>query len=272
MIRRIDSAALLVRSVPYGEADLIATFFTRESGKLSAVVRGARKSSKRFGGALEPIHELMVTLEDKGKELCVLKEARIHRARMTIASRLEAMEAAGQALRWIRHLCPARTPEPAAWRSLDALFDRLDVPPEVTSETGADGAALPPVRALERQELAIFGLRLLTDMGYALELDHCLRCQKACPPGRSAFLDPVGGGIVCTSCGGARRTIDADLRVLAARAQRGENVALSVANARELVDISEEAMAAHAGLEADGAERHGGRGANFLARSRRRSL
>jgi DNA repair protein RecO (recombination protein O) len=233
VIRRIQSAALLVRSIPYGEADLIATFFTEEHGLLGAIVRGARRSTKRFGGALEPIHELAVTLEDKGSELCVLKEARIGRPRTSITASLPAMEAAGQALRWIRHLCPPRTPEPAAWRSVAALLDTL----EVGAETAANA------------DLAIFGLRLLTDMGYALELDRCIRCGRACPETRSAFLDVAGGGIVCTSCGGARRTISGDLRALAARAQRGERVSLSADAASEIVPIVEEAMAAHAGFD-----------------------
>jgi len=246
VIRRIDSAALLVRSVPYGEADVIATFFTRDGGKLSAIVRGARRSTKRFGGALEPIHELFVTLEDKGKELCVLKEARIQRPRTGIAASLDAMEAAGQALRWVRHLCPARTPEPAAWRSLVELLDALD-------EGGAPGGRDA------RGHLAVFGVRLLTDMGYALELDRCIRCGRVCPEGRSAFLDAAGGGIVCTSCGGARRTISGELRALAARAQRGDLGALLPEGVRErtlsweaagqIIDIAEEAMAAHAGFD-----------------------
>lgn len=236
MIRRIDSAALLVRSVPYGEADVIATFFTRESGKLSAIVRGARRSTKRFAGALEPIHGLMVTLEDKGKELCVLKEARIQRPRTGIATSLEAMEAAGQALRWVRHLCPLRTPEPAAWRSLEDVLEALD----------AEGTR----SAMEaRRHLAIFGLRLLTDMGYALELNRCIRCGRICPEGRSAFLDAAGGGIVCTGCGGARRTISGELRSLAARAQRGEAVTLSWEIAGEIIEVAEEAMAAHADFD-----------------------
>ncbi len=236
MIRRIDSAALLVRSVPYGEADVIVTFFTKDSGKLSAIVRGARRSTKRFGGALEPIHELVVSLEDKGRELCVLKEARIQRPRTGIATSLEAMEAAGQALRWVRHLCPARTPEPAAWSSLEELLDTLDT----SGERSASEA---------RRHLAIFGVRLLTDMGYALELDRCIRCGRPCPEGRSAFLDAGRGGIVCTSCGGARRTISGELRALAARAQRGEAVPLTWEVAGEIIDIAEEAMAAHAGFD-----------------------
>ncbi len=234
MIRRIDSPALLVRSVPYGEADVVATFFTEEHGKLSAIVRGARKSTKRFGGALEPIHGLFVSLEDKGKELCVLKEARIERPRTGLASSLEAMETAGQALRWIRHLCPFRTPEPEAWRSLVALLEALDTPGEP---------------AELRTRLATFGLQLLTDMGYALELERCIRCGTPCPEGRSAFVDASAGGIVCTSCGGARRTISGELRALAVRAQRGGLVPLSWALAGTLIEIAEEAMAAHAGFD-----------------------
>lgn len=228
--KRVESAALLVRSIPYGEADIIATFFTEEGGKLSAIVRGARKSSKRFGGALEPIHELFVTLEDKGKELCVLKEARIGRARTGITSDLDAMEAAGQALRWVRHLCPARTPEPAAWRSLRLLLDVLD-------ERKTD--------VLVGQSLASFGLRLLADVGYALELEQCVRCARPCPAGRSAYVDAAGGGLVCSSCGGARRTLTGEMRSAAASLARGDEVVLTRAQIAELVEIIEDALAAH---------------------------
>jgi DNA repair protein RecO (recombination protein O) len=222
--------ALLVRSVPYGDADLVATFLMQTSGKVATIVRGARSSTKRFGGALEPMHELMIDVEDRGKELCVLKEARIRRARSGIAADLETMEAAGQALRWARHLCPPRTPEPAAWRSLEDLLESLDA-------HAGDPQAL----------LAAFGLRLLTDVGYALELERCVRCGRACPEGKTACIDAASGGIVCTSCGGARRTISGDLRALAAVVQRGERQALDREQALALIAIASEAMAVHSG-------------------------
>ena len=231
--RRIESAALLVRSVAYGEADLIATFFTETDGKLPAIVRGARRSSKRFGGSLEPIHELFLTLDDKGKELCVLKEARIARARQGIVADLDRMDAAGRALRWVRHLCPARTPEPSAWASLRALLDVLDA--------GAFGK--PPL-----QHLAVFGLGLLTYVGYGIDFERCVRCGKPCPDGRPAFID--AGGLVCMSCGGARRTIAADLRAVALRAQAREpDLAMTAAQASDLVAIAEGAMSAHADFD-----------------------
>lgn len=195
------------------------------------MVRGARRSTKRFGGALEPLHELVLVLKDKGKELCVLEEAKIGRARQGLTSDLDAMEAAGRALRWVRHLCPARTPEPAAWASLASLLDLLDA---------------RPTAAVIQRHLAVFGLGLLADVGYALDFERCVRCGKPCPEGRSAFIDAAGGGLVCMSCGGARRTIDADLRALARRAQAQDpDLVLTSAQASELVTIAEEAMSAH---------------------------
>ena len=44
---RIDSDALVVRTVEVGEADIVATLVTEQAGKVSAVVHGARKSSRR---------------------------------------------------------------------------------------------------------------------------------------------------------------------------------------------------------------------------------
>lgn len=231
-MRRIESPALLVRSVAYGEADLVATFFTETDGKMSAIVRGGRRSTKRFGGALEPIHEIVVTLEDKGKELSVLKEARVARARSGVVADLARMETAGRALRWARHLCPPRTPEPGAWASLRALLDALD-----------DGAPAPA------SHLAVFGLRLLADVGYGVDLERCVRCGRPCPEGRPAFVDSAGGGIVCTSCGGARRTLGKGARAAGARAARGDAVTMTDAEAAELLAMVEDAMAAHADFD-----------------------
>jgi len=231
LIRRIDTPALLVRSVKYGEVDLVLTFFTESDGKLAAIARGAQKNSKRFAGALEPIHELFIILEDKGKELCTLKESRIARARTGVASDLDAMETAGRALRWVRHLCPARTPEPGAWRELRSLLDVLDTRTEIPIE----------------QHLATFALRLLAEVGYGLELERCAICGRPCPEGRAAHV--ASSGLVCSQCGGAHRTMSGEVRSLAARAERGEPVVMTRDQAESILSIVEEAMAAHADFD-----------------------
>src|SRR5207237_10078531 len=50
-----ESEAIVLRTYPLREADLLVTLFTRVEGKVHGVARSAKKSKRRFGGALEPL-------------------------------------------------------------------------------------------------------------------------------------------------------------------------------------------------------------------------
>ena len=229
---RIEGEALVVRTVEYGESDVIATLITEPAGKVSAIVRGARRGSRRIGGALEPVHTIHVLLEDKGSELATLKESRIVRMRAGVVGNLEALEAAGVALRWVRHLFPPRTPEPHGWRVLVGLLDVLD--------TGGT----PP-----QAELARAGLGLLAAVGFGLELGRCAVCGKECPPGKAACIDPQRGGLVCMSCGGARTVLAPEVRAAAEALVEGRTGGVAEAHVREVLHLVDRAMAVHAGFE-----------------------
>lgn len=233
--RRVETEALVVRSVEYGEADAVVTLFTRAEGKVSAMVRGARKSTKRLGGALDPMHTIEVVYADRGSELVTLEQARICRLRAGLTAHLDALEAAGQALRWLRHLCAPRTPEPDAWADVAALLDALD-----------GGAAPSPA-------LARFGLRLVAGAGWGIDFGQCVRCGKPCPPDRPAAFDAGRGGLVCQACGGATRLVAAPVRALAKGALARESPATGPAGRpdqwQELLDLVGDVMVAHTGYK-----------------------
>jgi DNA repair protein RecO (recombination protein O) len=257
-VSRIDSDALVVRTVELGEADVIATLFTEQVGKISAIVRGARKGSRRIGGALEPVHTIGVLLEDRGAELATLKEARIVRTRPRVTADLDALDAAGTILRWARHLFPPRTPEPAGWRVLIDLLDVLE-----------EGLRSP------RKELASAGLALLAAVGYGLELERCVGCARPCPTGKAAYIDPARGGLVCRSCraGGSAASgapgRESSPPASSALSQRGQHLTVlsvaerdglralaagraqdaSVKQADTVLTLIDRALAAHTGLE-----------------------
>jgi DNA repair protein RecO (recombination protein O) len=228
----LESDALVVRTVEFGESDVIATLITEEAGKVGAVVRGARKGSRRVGGALEPVHTISVLLEDKGAELTTLKESRIVRVRSGVVARLDALDAAGAALRWARHLFPPRTPEPAGWA---VLVDLLD---------GLEAASEPPRRALARA-----GLAMLAAVGYALELEQCAVCGRSCPPGKAACVDPARGGLVCRACGGASSVLSPADREAARVLAEGRSNDVSDESAETVLGLVDRAMAVHAGFE-----------------------
>lgn len=51
----LTSEAVVLRTWPLRESDLIVSFFTRDYGRIKGVAKAALKSRRRFGGALEPM-------------------------------------------------------------------------------------------------------------------------------------------------------------------------------------------------------------------------
>ena len=249
-MRVVHSRALLLRTVPYGETDLILTLLTETEGRVGARLRGGRKSSKRAAGGVEPFHTLDVILEDRGTELMTLKESRLVTVRANLAGSLPSMEAAGSALRWARHLLPPRHREPLAWATIIELLDAMD---------REDASPLLPSAVL-----AVAGFHLLSSVGYALDLERCVVCARPCRSGAPAFVDAGRGGLICRSCGGRGRLLGGATRELAVRAQRREDSPgpggvsldwltppswLSASQTNDLLAVLSDAMAAHTGLD-----------------------
>lgn len=228
--------ALLLKRIEYGEADLVLSLFTERYGRVSALARAARKSTRRYGGALEPMHTLEVGLEERPKsELFMLREARIAVPRLGLIENLARLEAAGKALSWARRAAPPRTPEPDLWDAVVALLDEL---------TRRDQPIEP------KRLLAAAGLRILATLGWGLDFERCVRCGKACPPDQVALVDPQHGGLVCRACGGARVRLDGPTRERLARAAAtGDAEALTTSDAELASDLVDAVLKAHAGLE-----------------------
>ena len=50
----VKTAAIVLHSRKWGDADRIVTFYTMRIGKLRGVARGARRLKSRLGGMIEP--------------------------------------------------------------------------------------------------------------------------------------------------------------------------------------------------------------------------
>jgi DNA repair protein RecO (recombination protein O) len=223
----------MLRRVAYGESDLIVTMLTRDLGVVSALARSARKTHKRFVGALEPMHTLRVELVERvGAELMTLRDSVIDVPRRELTADLERMEAAGRALGWVRRGAPERTAEPDAWQVLTELLDQLDTP--------ADHHA-PVVH------LAACGLRLLSAFGWGLDFERCVVTGRVCEAGRPAMIDATRGGLVSRAAGGARLQLSGAQRERLLWASRGRAGALQTSDADVVLGLIEEALRAHVG-------------------------
>jgi DNA repair protein RecO (recombination protein O) len=187
--------ALLLRAVDYAESDRIVTLLTSRFGKASFIARGARRSKKRFGGALQPLHLLRVELSKGKGELGSLLQAQITRSFPRILTDLGRMGAGFAATEWVRELLPEHEVELAVWEACSGLLAALEAP-----------------RASPSRLLLCFEVRLLTLLGFAPQLEHCGLCGREPAPAQGAAFDAREGYLVCQRCGGAPHYLGGGLR------------------------------------------------------------
>jgi DNA repair protein RecO (recombination protein O) len=223
----------------------VVTLFTESLGQVAALARAARKSQRRFGGSLEPFHTLTAELDETaGADLMTLASAQIEVARAHLYGHLDAMEAAGKFLTWIRHATAAHTPEPLVWQLAQSCLDELELAARAVGATGELTTQPPgPTRVL-----ATRGLQLLAAAGWRLELEHCVQSGVRCPEGKSAMIDPERGGLVSRSEGGAPFLVSGPVRRRLIEAQEGRSDALEEEDGALGLELVERCLRAHAGL------------------------
>jgi DNA repair protein RecO (recombination protein O) len=183
---RQTTRALLLRSVDYGESDRIVTFFTEELGKISALARGARKSHRRFGGALEPFSLIEIGLESRRAGLMQIKDATLIEANPGLAKDLNRMGVASLILELIR--------ETTAEQVSDRLLFEIAAKALELVASIELGKIVPILFAVQ--------LRILSVSGVGVSILRCNACGRVVPPGKPVRFHPERGGVVCTPCGG----------------------------------------------------------------------
>jgi len=177
---------VVLKTTPLRESDLLVSLYTQERGRVSAVARGARKSQRRFAGALQllVLGRYQLGRRPRG-ELWGLDGAEVEREWTRLASDVVAVAHASYAAELVGALLPPEAPDPHALALVVAIWDSL-----------ADGGPSPAaLRALE--------LSLLELAGHAPALDGCAACSG--PLAGGAMFDPSRGGAICRRCAATSR-------------------------------------------------------------------
>src|SRR5258706_6458598 len=72
--RVYTTEAIVLRRTDFGEADRILTLFTPSYGKVRAIAKGARRTTSRLAGHLEPFTRTQLLLAT-GRELDIVAQA-----------------------------------------------------------------------------------------------------------------------------------------------------------------------------------------------------
>ena len=194
-----ESEAIVLRTYPLREADLLVTLFTRTEGKVHGVARSAMKSRRRFGGALEPLTYVRAHYEDRERrELARLDSCEVLESPLASEVTYPRAVALAHVAELLDELLPDREPNDAVFRLALAVLSGL---------RGSD-LWLP---------VTYFELWMTRLMGYLPGLSECMVCGRMLN-GSRAFFHALADGLVCEDDKRlASSEISAESRILAAR-------------------------------------------------------
>src|SRR5450631_771612 len=173
-----ESEAIVLRSYPLREADLLVTLFTRVEGKVRGVARSAKKSKRRFGGALEPLTYVRAFYDVKeGQELARLDSCEVLESPMASEVSYARAVALGHIAELLDELLPDREANDAIFRLTLSVLHVLSGP----------DIWMP---------VTYFELWLTRLVGFLPELTECTVCGRSLN-GSRAYFHALADGLVC---------------------------------------------------------------------------
>jgi DNA repair protein RecO (recombination protein O) len=173
-----ESEAIVLRTYPFRESDLLVTLFTRSEGKVRGVARAAKKSRRRFGGALEPLTHVKVSYEDRERqELARLDACEVIESPLATKVSYPRAVALAHVAELLDELLPDRDANDAVFRLALSVLGRL-----------SESHFWIPLTYLE-----LWMARL---MGYLPDMSECFACGRTLN-GSRAYFHALADGLMC---------------------------------------------------------------------------
>jgi DNA repair protein RecO (recombination protein O) len=173
-----ESEAIVLRTYPFREADLLVTLFTRAEGKIRGVARSAKKSKRRFGGALEPLTHVRAFYDVKERqELARLDACEVLLSPMASEVSYARAVALGHIAELLDELLPDREANDAIFRLTLSVLHVL-TGPEIW------------------MPVTYFDLWITRLVGFLPDLNECVVCGRQLN-GSRAYYHALADGLMC---------------------------------------------------------------------------
>lgn len=183
MSQIVKSEAIVLSKINYGDSSIIVSLYTKDFGKLSAIVKGVRSPKSKIGLSVDPLNYINVVLYNKdSRDVQLLSGADIIAHFPRIKGDLEGLKYALAILELIQKLVPEHEQNLRLFAGVQRILFRIDSSDEI-----------PQVL------FGRFMLFFFTELGYEIILDYCSNCgngiKDSCDAGYSFHL-----GILCKEC------------------------------------------------------------------------
>ena len=173
-----QTAAVVLGSKNWGEADKMMTLFTYDRGLVEAAAFGCRRPRSPLAAGMQMFSSIEVQLSE-GKRVDTVRQCTLKKHYKKLTEDLEVMAYGSFVAEFLREFLPPGQPEPQMFARLLYILDSFEV-------------RNPRVTAL----MAV--IQLLEFTGMQLHFEYCLHCGGAVDG--EAYLSFNAGGVLCADC------------------------------------------------------------------------
>jgi len=181
-VAELLTEAVILRSFPSGESDLLVHLFTRQRGKVRALAKGAKRSKKRFMNCLDDYGLVLAGLVSKADQERIRIDSCRLLARPDLSARPLLLGLGGLMTELTGLFNPELEPDQVLFQALKHCL-----------------LGLPESPAPLSLGLA-FAFRLLLQAGFGPDLAACLKCGRPLEKLEGGGFIPESGGLICPRC------------------------------------------------------------------------
>lgn len=158
----IKTEAVVLHKIKYGDTSLIVTLFTKDYGKLTAIVKGGRNPKSKLGLVVDTFNHLQIVFYKKdSREVQLISSADIISHFPNIKTDLEHQRYAQAILELVKILNVEHEANHKLFNGLVRIFSLMN-------QSNESAAVL----------FARFFMFFLSELGYQLQLERCSGCGK----------------------------------------------------------------------------------------------
>ncbi len=177
----VKTEAIVLKSFDFRETSRIATFFTKEFGKVSGVLKGIRKDHRKFGSSVDrfSVNDI-VYYRYRNSDLHLVSQCDLREFFFVVRQDLKKSMAASYILELVNVVMPTEEKNDNVYTLMVNFLDGL--------QNVADVNLL----------VHIFQIKILLYSGFKPHLDTCLKCKAEVR--ETARFSLKEGGLVCMNC------------------------------------------------------------------------
>jgi DNA repair protein RecO (recombination protein O) len=177
----VKTEGIVLKTFDFRETSRIATFFTRDFGKVKGVLKGIRKDPKKFGSSVEKFSvNDIVYYQYRNSDLHLVSHCDMKNFFSGLRRDLERMTAASYASELIDTLMPAEEQNLEIYDLMQVFLQCLQTTEDVS------------------KLVQTFQIKILSISGFKPHLETCVRCSKELEE-RPCFSLHLGG-LLCGEC------------------------------------------------------------------------